>query len=136
MAASDPFDLETLRAPGIDLDALHRSPKQVPPRHGQGEAFLKGPIPWPWLRRAMVLPGKALHVALLLWKEAGCRRQRTVRFRLAETADLGISQDTTRRGLRSLEAAGLITILHHPGQALEVTLIEAPASIPPTPYPE
>jgi hypothetical protein len=124
MSPNDSLDVDALRAPEVDLDALRKRPSRKPPRHRQGEAFLKGPIPWPWLRRALTLPGRALHVALLLWKEAGCRRNRTVRFRLAGAAELGIHPDTTKRGLRALSTAGLVSIRHHPGQALEVTLLE------------
>jgi DNA-binding MarR family transcriptional regulator len=79
------------------------------------------------LLRALRLPGKALHVALLLWQEAGCRRSRTIRFRLAGTADLEMHPDTAKRGLRALEKAGLVSIRRHPGQALEVTLLAAPS---------
>jgi hypothetical protein len=32
--------------------------------------------------------------------------------------------DTAKRGLRALEAAGLVTIHRHPGRALEVTLLD------------
>jgi hypothetical protein len=118
------LDLDDLRGPSADLDTLRNGPARTPPCHRQGEEFLKGPIPWPWLKRALALPGKALHVAVLLWKEAGCRRNRTIRFRLAGTAALGIHPDTAKRGLRALAGAGLVSIRHHAGQALEVTLLE------------
>jgi hypothetical protein len=130
MPPNDALDLDDLRGPAADLDALRNGSSRKPPRHRQGEKFLKGPIPWPWLRRALALPGKALHVALLLWKEAGCCRKRTVRFRLAGTAALGIHPDTAKRGLRALATAGLVSIRHHPGQALEVTLLETPPEPP------
>jgi hypothetical protein len=129
MPMNEPLDLDALRAPETDLDALRKRPSRKPPRHRPGEAFLMGPIPWTWPRRAMTLQGKALHVAILLWKEAGCRRSRTVRFRLARTAELGIHRDTAKRGLRALAAAELVSLCHLPGRALEVTLLETePAS--------
>jgi len=118
------IDVDALRSPGVDLDALRNQPSRKLPRHRPGEAFIKGPIPWPWVERAMTLPGKALAVGLMLWKEAGCRRNRTVRFRLAGAIDRGIPLDTARRGLRALAAVGLVSIRHYPGQALEVTLLE------------
>jgi hypothetical protein len=124
MKKLDPADF---RDPvGTDLEALRTRPSKKPPRHRQGEQFLKGPIPWPWLLRAMQLRGKALHVALLLWKESGIRGNRTIRFNLSATARIGIHPDTSRRGLRALESAKLVTVTHHPGQALEVTLLETP----------
>ncbi len=124
MPPTDPFDPDALRGPAVDLDAIRKVLPKRPPRHRPGEAFLKGPIPWPWLNRALALPGKALHVAVLLWKEAGCRRSRTVRFRLAGTVEYGFHPDTAKRGLRVLAKAGLVSIRWHPGQALEVTLLE------------
>jgi len=79
MPHPDSFDVDVLRLPGSDLTALRQKRRRKPPRHRQGEKFLKGPIPWPKLERAFLLPGKALHVALLLWREAGCRRWRASR---------------------------------------------------------
>jgi hypothetical protein len=137
MSPDDTLDLDAFRAPEVGPGAWRNIPSQKPPRHRPGEPFLKGPIPWPWLWRALTLPGKALHVAVLLWKEAGCRRKRTVRFRLAGTAGLGMHPDTARRGLRALEAAGLVSVRHRPGRALEVTLLETdpehPANLPDVP---
>jgi hypothetical protein len=101
-------------------------PSRRPPRHRTGERFLKGPIPWDWLQRAMALPGKALHVALLLWREAGCRKNRTVRICLRAGLPAGLSRWSARRGLKALEATGLVTIAQKPGRCLEVTLWEAP----------
>ncbi len=36
------------------------TPRARRPRPRQTERFLRGPVPWPWLSRAMILPGKAL----------------------------------------------------------------------------
>src|SRR5262249_6697444 len=107
-------------------DALRERASKRPPRHRNGGKFLKGPIPWLWLMQAGQLPGKALHVALLLWKEAGCLKSRTVRFRLPAAAELGFHADTARRGLRALAGAGLVTVRHLPGRALEVTIADVP----------
>jgi hypothetical protein len=122
MKELDPADFRSPVA--TDLDSLRSRPSKKPPHHRQGEPFLKGPIPWLWLLRAMQLNGKALHVALMLWKESGIRRNRTIRFNLSATAKIGIHPDTARRGLRALALAQLVTVTHHPGQALEVTLLE------------
>jgi hypothetical protein len=124
-----PFDLEALRMPGADLEMLRRRPSKKPPRHRPGEGFLKGPIPWPWLVLAARLPGRALPVALLLWREAGCRRRRTVPFCLSRGLKLGVTVGSARRALRRLEAAGLVRVRRLPGRGLEVTL-EASADNP------
>lgn len=121
---ADPFDVEALRAPEVDLAALARQPSTKPPRHRQGEKFLKGPIPWTWLERAFRLPGKALHVGLLLWREAGCRNSRTVRLCLAGELPGGLNKQSARRGLRQLVGADLVTVRPRPGRGLEVTLLD------------
>jgi hypothetical protein len=118
------FDVDQLRL--RDRQTTPVRPSRRPPRHKTGERFLKGPIPWRWIERAMALPGKALHVALLLWHEAGCRNQRTVRLRLRAGLPAGMNAWSARRGLRALEAAGLVTVSRHPGKALDVTLNDAP----------
>jgi hypothetical protein len=120
------FDPEALQLPGGALEALAgRTPKR-PPRHRPGEAFLKGPVPWRWLTAAARLPGKALQVSLLLWKEAGCRKCRCVPFCLAHGAALSISAPAARRALRRLESAGLVRVEQAPGRALQVTLLDLP----------
>jgi hypothetical protein len=121
MPQSDPFDLKSLRLSETVSKSL--STKQ-PPRHRPGEQFLKGPIPWQWLLEAARLRGKALHIALLLWKTAGCRKSRNVRFCLSQAKSMGMHLDTARRGLRQLAKAGLIEISHRPGQGFEVSLSE------------
>jgi hypothetical protein len=119
------FDPDTFRMPEeIDLDAVRNRPPKKPPRHRMGEEFLKGPIPWVWLRRAMALPGKAMSIAMLLWKEAGIRNRRTVKINLSALAGLGLTRASARRGLQSLASAKLVTVTHRPGQALEVTLLD------------
>jgi len=122
--SDDPFDVEALRGAGVDLAALSRRPSRKPPRHRQGEKFLKGPIPWSWLERAFLLPGKALHIALLLWYEAGCRRNRTVPLCLAGRLPGGLSRQSARRGLRNLVAAGLVSVQRKPGSGLQVTILD------------
>ena len=97
------------------------------PRHGPLDTFLKGPIPWPWLATAARLPGKVLQVSLVLWKLAGCRNNRTVPFRLAHGAEVGVPRKSARQALRRLEAACLVVVCRRPGRALEVTLLDAPA---------
>ncbi len=123
---SERIDVEALRGPGVDLGTLARRPSKKPPRHRQGEKFLKGPIPWAWLERVFPLPGKALHVALLLWREAGFRRNRTVPLCLSGSLPSGLNRQSARRGLRQLAKAGLVSLRRRPGRGLEVTLNDVP----------
>jgi hypothetical protein len=121
------FDADSLRSQQADLDALRQRLRQKPPHHRRGGKFLKGPIPWPWLERAFLLTGKALHVALLLWREAGCRGNRTVRFCLRGELPEGLDRQAARRGLQQLTSAGLVEVHRDPGKGLEVTLMDLPA---------
>ncbi len=122
------FDPDAFRAPNeIDTKTACQRLSKRPPRHRTDEEFLKGPIPWSWLHCAIGLPGRALAVALLLWKEAGIRNQRTVRINLSAHEALGMKRATARRGLRSLASAKLVTVTHRPGQSAEVTLLDTPS---------
>lgn len=102
--------------------------KQRTPQLFKTGRFLKGPVPWLWLKRAMALPGKALAVGLILWQEAGCQKNRTVYFSLARAAADGIPPTTARRAIRALERARLVTICRKPGRGLEVTLRDVPGT--------
>ncbi len=125
------LDPDTFRATNeIDVNTACKRLSKRPPRHRKGEGFLKGPIPWPWLCCTIALPGKALAVALLLWREAGIRNQRTVRINLSALGAFGLPRATARRGLQSLASAKLVTVTHRPGRALEVTLLELPDTPP------
>jgi hypothetical protein len=94
------------------------------PRHQPGEPFLKGPVPWRWLTTAARLPGKALQVGLLLWKEAGCHKNRCVALCLSHGAEVGVTRKAGRHALRRLEAAGLVRVERLPGRSLQVTLLD------------
>jgi len=127
MNAADPFDPESHRLPGTELKALASRPATKPPRHRQGEWFLRGPIPWPWLEQAARLPGKVLALALVLWREAGRSNRRTVKLSLRRLP-LDVSEQAGRRALWSLEAAGLVSVQRSPGNGLEVTIRDAPSA--------
>ena len=123
----DPFDPERLRLPSTNRTLIaNRKPKQ-PPRHQPGEWFLKGPVPWPWLDVAGRLRGRALHVGLCLWREAGRRNSRTVRLCLG-TFGLGLTRWAARRGLSALELARLVRVERMPGRCLTVELLDAPTN--------
>ncbi|HEX3152332.1 MAG TPA: hypothetical protein VHR66_29935 [Gemmataceae bacterium] len=71
----------------------------------------------------MALPGKAVHLGLMLWLEAGLQKSLTVHFCLGRAVRQGIPINTARRGVRALEAAGLVTVRRLPGRGLDVTLV-------------
>ncbi len=122
---ADPLPFNGQALTNKALSAI-RAPTKRLPRHKPGENFLLGPVPWRWIEQAGRLSGKALAVGLMLWREAGCNKSPTVRFRLAAATAFGCHQDTARRGLEALEAAGLVSVRYIPGRCLEVTLLNAP----------
>src|SRR5688572_17273799 len=77
--------------------------RKAPPRHKPGARFLKGPVPWVWLRVALRLPGRALHLGIVLWLEVGLTRSRTVKVNLSRMEDIGITRQGARRAVLSLE---------------------------------
>lgn len=125
MNTSKAFDLSRLRL--RDLQSRSPSlPRTKPPRHGRGERFLKGPVPWNWLARAASLPGRALHMGNVLWYWAGITRTRVVAISLSRVArEFGVSRTALARGLAALERAELVSVERHAGRKPTVTLHDA-----------
>lgn len=91
------------------------------PRHRVGERFLRGPIPWGWLLRAMRASGSALRVAMMVWYRAGFSNWPSVVVNLSRVP--GASRGTASRGLRALERAGLVRVVRRSGRKPLVTII-------------
>ena len=99
------------------------------PRHGAGEKFLRGPIPWSWLMAAAKASGRgsALKVALALWHLSGLNRQQsTLELGSRILRELGVERHAAYRGLADLEASGLVSVERHSGRRTRVTLLDAP----------
>lgn len=124
MNDADSFDLDAVRGnvEALPIAAIAESTR--PPRHKGKEPFLAGPIPWRWILRAGGLPGCALLVGIVLWREAKMKRKRTVRFCLSHLGEFGKSPDSARRGLHALEAAKLVSVKYDPGKCLDVALLD------------
>ncbi len=116
---TDPFDPARLEPAPANIPTGR---EKRPPRHSQGEKFLKGPIPWRWVEAAGALPGKALAVGLAVWREAGCQNERTVPLNLSA---MGLPRRTAQRALQTLEVAGLVSVKHRKGRPALVTLNES-----------
>jgi hypothetical protein len=122
---ADPFGPERWAVDAVEVSSAALAPaKRRPGRRGR---FLKGPIPWPWLARAMVLPGKALAVGLMLWQLRGMTGRNPVLFCLPRAEAEGIAMTTARRAIRALEGTHLVAVERRPGRGLEVTILNAPA---------
>jgi len=112
-------DPELLRLP-----TLARARSLRPPHHQPGQHFLKGPIPKPWLERAAQAPGRALHVGIALWFQAGMKKRGEIRLGLAQFSDFGLDRFAASRGLAELERAGLVSVIRHPGRKPIVTILD------------
>jgi hypothetical protein len=119
---TDPFDPSRLKPAPTTISTGR---EKRPPRHRPGEKFLKGPLPWRWVEAASKLKGKALAVGLVVWREAGCRKVRTVPLNLSA---LVVPRRTAQRGLIALESAGLVSVNRRKGRPPLVTLLEMPPS--------
>jgi hypothetical protein len=73
----------------------------------------------------MTLPGKALALALIIWREAGMKKRLTVALPPSKVREAGIHPAARRRALRQLCDAGLIAVEHKPGCAMRITLLDA-----------
>jgi hypothetical protein len=83
-----------------------------------------------WLERAGRTPGKGLHVGIALWLEHGFKRSDEVRLSLSATGErFGFHRSAASRGLRNLEAEGLVQVLRRNGSVAVVKLIYEPVSV-------
>jgi len=119
------LDLEKFRRTSAD-QLQPPKPKRRRPRPATGEWFLKGPIPGRWLQRAASLRGRALHVGLAVWLAAAMKRSNRAKLTRRHLARFAVPYDAGRRGLITLERAGLVYAERHTGRCPLVTLLEPP----------
>jgi hypothetical protein len=121
------LDVDALRLPE-KMTAEFASPKARPPRHKPGEKFIKGPVPWTWVRRAAQFKGRALAVGMLIWRQAGIAGANPVKLCLGWAAELGINPQAARRGLAVLENARLVSVERPKGCCSIVTILPVDGS--------
>ena len=80
-------------------------------------------IPLPWLSEALNLPFSAVRVGLACWFLDGCTYQRPFTLNRAVCNQFGISTWCRKRGLKQLEAAGLITIQRQSGHLSQIEMV-------------
>lgn len=127
-------DVDRLRLPAQPGSTPPRHRSRLP-RHQRGERFLKGPIPWSWLAQAARQPGRALHVALVLWFWAGIKGRVEVPMPTTQVRSLGVSRYAAYRGLAALEKAGLVEVRRHRGRTPLVTILNPPQAVSPSTSP-
>jgi hypothetical protein len=114
-----PIDLDRIRLRSNGTAVL----KQRPVRPRQGEHFLKGPVPLPWLEHAAKLPGKSLHVGIAVWYVAGLTRSRRVTLSNIAGHRFGLDRNAKYRALEWLEGAGLVAVERKLGRAPIITIL-------------
>lgn len=82
-------------------------------------------LPVPWLERVAQVPGKALHVGIVLLYLAAIRKSAEVRFSQSTLRRFRTSRDASYDALRRLSAAGLVHVVKSPGRSPVVTLLDA-----------
>lgn len=86
-------------------------------RKGRRASFLAGPIPLVWLAQASKLRGSALAVGLAVWFKTRCEDgSKAVPVCPSLLERLGVSAQSGYRGLKALEAAGLVYVVRHRGR--------------------
>ncbi len=100
------------------------------PKHEQGGRFIRGPIPYEWLRVALSFGGKAGNLAWAIWWLVGVERSSRVRLTARVLRDFGISTRATRRLLGGFESAGLVQVDRRRGRGPKVTVLPAPTLNP------
>ena len=75
----------------------------------------------------MAASGDALAVGIVLWHLSGMEKSSEFSVSIRRLAkETGKSEKTARRGVRSLEEGGLVTVARPPGQRLRVTIVVGP----------
>lgn len=111
------------------LIAARKRSTGAKPRTKRGDAYLGGNVPWSWITCAGTLPGRALHVGLVIWHLATRRRSNRVKLNLHRlAADFGIDRSTASRALGRLATAGLVQVEHGDGRCPMVKLLDAPTA--------
>jgi len=88
--------------------------------------FMKGPIPLNWVQAASKLPGKSLHVAIVLWFLVGIKKSKTVKLTQLLLTQFGVNRNSKYRALKALAEAGLITFCSTSGKNPLVTILDIP----------
>ena len=109
------INLESLRVTNSEPEDWSYAPA--------GKLFLKGPVPIEWLSASGRRPGKAMHVAVVIWFLSGLKRRKRVKLEPSKLRLFGITPQSANRGLKQLESVGLISVERKRGRAPWVTIL-------------
>jgi hypothetical protein len=119
---SDSFNVDQFRLTVREVDLPTDLPAS-PPRKKRAR-FLRGPVPWEWICKAMTLGRGPLALGMVLWHLRGLKRADTFRLSPSATHCVG-DRKTVYRSLRALERAGLVHVHRHQGRGPTVTIVIA-----------
>jgi hypothetical protein len=110
--------------PGDHPPLVKHSPN-TPLRRSSG-LFLKGPIPFDWLKKANALGGSTGIIATGLWFYVGLNNSKS--FKVDSKLDqlTGVARQTRQHALRKLQQAGLVELSQPHGAYPLVTVITNP----------
>ena len=94
------------------------------PKHKAGERFVRGPIPYEWLRLALNIGNKTGNLALAIWFLVGVKGSNPILLTPHVLKDFSISPRSARRILSQLETAGLIRMDRKRGRSPLITLLD------------
>jgi len=128
-----PIEVEQIDITDRDINKIYKelglnTPIQPRYRPIKRQSKAKDPyvrtISLSWICPASRLPGKALHVGVVLWHLAGVSRSSTVKLTRSWLRRFGIYHETGRRGLLALENAGLVRVDRRGKKSPCVTLVK------------
>lgn len=108
----------------LSLEEIERK-TGIPLRAGRGiakGAFVER-LPLAWIQVAAKLPGKAMHVAVIIWYRQHLEKVSEVALTQAKLEYFGIHRNVGYRALRQLELGGLVTVKRAKGRAPRVKAV-------------
>jgi|SRR5215472_239127 len=116
----DPYRPDRLRLTPEQVEAAAKAPRRRKPRsQRKPKRVFAGnfvpALPLEWANTAGCLPGKALHVALAIWREAALKKSKITSLPNGPLARYGVKERAKRAALLALEGAGLIQVEWKPG---------------------
>ena len=116
----DPYSPDSLRLTPEQVEAAAKAPRRrKPPSERKPRRVFAGnyvpALPLEWANTAGRLPGKALQVALAIWRQAALKKSMTTSLPNEPLAAYGVKERAKRTALLALEGACLIQVEWKPG---------------------
>ena len=118
----DLYSPDSLRLTPEQVQAAAKAPRRRKPRSQRKPRHFVPALPLEWANTAGRLPGKALHVALAIWRQAALKKTLTTSLSNGPLAGYGVKERAKRAALLALEGAGLIQVEWKPGCNPTVTI--------------